>query len=172
MQCDLDWEGLTYHYCHLFDSSVTVVRTDDTDALLDWISKANNLQQDLKHKGSHCEITEVIHMEQLYGMVGLYDQQPPTTLNDILSIVRDRDWYAKDMEHKRGIIYMLAYGIFRPGYNQWALKASEEWMHSYKLAYGRQRVYSSQSRTTEGTMRRQYEPRNKGFVYTQRDEAT
>lgn len=68
-------------------------------------------------------------------MVGS-DLQIPQNINDVLTIVAEPKWYGYRRDYKRGIVYRLAYGMFRIGYNQWAQHGSQEWMKNIILCMG------------------------------------
>ena len=61
--------------------------------------------------------------------------------NGVLTIVGEPKWYGEWREYKRGIVYRLAYGMFRLGYNQWALHGAQEWMNKHCIVYGKDLVY-------------------------------
>ena len=52
---------------------------------------------------------------------------------------------------------MITYGIFRNGYNNWAIKASKEWLFKYKIRIDEKESDISTTKTTR---------QKKGFVYT------
>ena len=52
---------------------------------------------------------------------------------------------------------MISYGIFRQGYNNWAIKASKEWLLKYKILINENELDVGSSKTKR---------QKKGFVYT------
>ena len=52
---------------------------------------------------------------------------------------------------------MITYGIFRQGYNHWAIKVSKEWLFKYKIRFDEKEWNVAASKTTR---------QKKGFVYT------
>ena len=44
----------------------------------------------------------------------------PQTYNDVFSIMADQAWYNDNIEHKRSLCYVIAYGMFRAAHNKWA----------------------------------------------------
>ena len=77
------------------------------------------------------------------------DGQDPTSVDDVISIFGDTNWYSEDVTKHRHIIYLITYGIFRTGYNYWAKTESGNWLLEKHLEYD----YTGQDR------------KGKGFVY-------
>ena len=59
--------------------------------------------------------------------------QRPTNIDDILVIINDKNWYTTQQDTKQTLIHMISYGIFRQGYNHWAIKVSKEWLFTHKI---------------------------------------
>ena len=131
--CNSSWAKPNYRYCRLFDTSVTVTTTDNQEAIFKWMTIGQGLQDDLRNLGMSKAMTEVLRLSNDFKL--RLRGQEVKSLNDILSIISQPMWYHNNLSRNRGIIYMLAYGIFRNGYNLWALNAAEDWLQTHHLVY-------------------------------------
>jgi len=66
---------------------------------------------------------KVVMVFREYNITLPDSNQLPTNIDDILVIINNQEWYTTDKEYKQQLIHMISYGIFRNGYNYWAVKA-------------------------------------------------
>ena len=131
---DAEWADNTYQYCHLFNNQVSDLQPVDQNAVLDWMSLGQRLQMELKDDGIRMAEEQVLAIASTYGMT-MADNQVPTSLSDVIQIIANKTWYRPSEDLTRGIIYLIAYGIFRDGHNKWANNAAVEWLRSRNLQY-------------------------------------
>lgn len=148
--CHIQWAKRTYQYFHLFDSNISSLRSEDHDELLAWIDHTIGIQNQLKEWGCYLAKKEVLKLAVEEFDKELSSCQKPTNLNDLLSIFGNTTWYGQNTARKRDMIYMLSFGLFRMGYNTWAIEAERQWLTSHNLAY-KEKTPQDRSR--------------KGFVY-------
>ena len=55
------------------------------------------------------------------------EQQHPVNFDDIITIISNANWYNDRQPSKQALIHMITYGIFRRGYNIWAINTATSW---------------------------------------------
>ena len=130
-----DWGIKTYKYYHLFDDTINKTFFETHEEVLLWCRCANLLQTELKELGVNKAKTRIVDLCRREFKLTNTDGQFPSSLDDVISIIKDSSWYNKDMEVSHKVVYMLSYGIFRIGYNGWAQDAVNEWMCKYSITY-------------------------------------
>ena len=93
--------------------------------------------REIKHIGITHGRNEIIKLARFhYGMIipksGNYK---PTNIDDVMSIIGDKDWYNNNKEFKLNIIYHLMYGLNKSGMNGWLIDQECEWLQDHKLQY-------------------------------------
>ena len=165
-----EWAQNTYGYANLFDSDIRNTAFNNNNDINKWISIATKMYSEIRDlgfdRGREHLVSRAISDHNM--MMGANKDIEPRNLDDIISIVTDRDWYASMTEGRRRTIHMLSYGIFRQGNNSWALQCVREWMATKNIKY------SSDSRLTNDGNRIIHNDSNriihkrqmKGFVYS------
>ena len=156
---NVSWAEKTYRYAFLFDNSFKSTAYEGPEDLQRWIDIAINLQNELRDIGvskAHKKIIEIFNDYDV-RMQGP-NKQRPVNFDDICTIISDKDWYQVNQESKRNLIHMITYGIFRRGYNNWAISECNTWQQKYNITLSED---DSTSRLNEKGKRRK-----KGFVYT------
>ena len=163
---NIAWARENYHYRHLFESEqVGITPTCDEDCI-QWSDKDLSLHEDLMKAGYIAAQNEIVRVARSYCMM-LPNNQAPTSLQDVLDIIGYESWYRKTgekMEKNWDIIFMLAYEIYRAGFNDWALKEARNWMNTYHISYADMPLNRN---STSGSVMEQAKARRtgKGFVY-------
>ena len=153
-----EWAEKTFRYAYLFGKEFNCVDWSDPSNLQAWINMALKLQQDLRELGVQRAHEKVVLVFREYNITIPNSKQLPTNMDDIISIINDRVWYTTDQEHKQQLIHMVMYGIFRRGYNHWAVKACKEWLNERHLKLNNTDI--------NDTLDERKVRRKKGFVYT------
>ena len=87
----------------------------------------------------------------------------------MLRIIKQPSWYNCDKEKSQRIVWMLAYGIFRGGYNTWMHDVSENWMKGFTITYKdyteNLRLGSSPTWSCQSSEHMVDQRPGKGFVY-------
>lgn len=111
------WGQKTYKYAFLFDKDVTTTAYSNMEEVGKWVQLALRINEDLKQIGYSSCIDEIVKTSAIeYNMkMPTCITSPPTSLDDVVTIISDKVWYQVDTERKRRIIHMLCYGIFRQG---------------------------------------------------------
>ena len=151
-----DWAEKTFRYAYLFGRNFGSSDWGNTENVQAWIDKALQLQVELRDLGVKKAHEKVISTFREYNVCIPGSVQKPTNMDDILVIINDKDWYTEQQENKQTLIHMVMYGIFRRGYNHWAVKASQDWLFKYKI-----RIDDKESIDPQAKGSRQ----KKGFVY-------
>ena len=159
---DEAWAKKTFKYAYCFSTSFAGCTYTDTNELQQWIDIATSVQRELRTLGctkAHEKILQVVHEYDVYMPSNTDDKQRPTCMDDVITIITDRSWYENRQHAKRALIHMLAYGIFRKGYNTWAIDASNEWLNHQEIVL----KYENQHDEHGGLKSKR---QGKGFVYS------
>ena len=156
---DALWAEKTFRYAHLFSSKFnSTAYTNDEDLQL-WINTAIDLQNELKDIGVSQAHKKILQILGDYDVrIPSSNNQKPKNFDDVMMIISDKQWYQTNQESKRSMIHMITYGIFRRGYNNWAIRAGKEWMQSKNV------TYAPEVSNTENADKNKR--KKKGFVYT------
>ena len=154
---DADWAQRTYKYAHIFSESITSMVIQSQDDLQDWINIASHVQVELRSLGvakAHERLLEICNEHEI-KLPGNSNQRP-VNIDDIMTIIGNKTWYQSNVAAKRTLIHMFAYGMFRRGYNMWAVNAANDWMVS-------KNIQLFQDSSNDGLANRRC---GKGFVYS------
>ena len=154
---DLSWAERTFCYARFFSTSFTSEEHVFQQELQSWIDKATALQNELKEIGVLKANEKVVEIFNKYEvcMPGTTNVRP-TSFDDVLVIINDKTWYQNQQELKRNLIHMVSYGIFRTGHNNWAKRATNEWLLKHNV------TIQGEINTTNNRAKR----KKKGFVYS------
>ena len=153
-QLDESWASKTFKYAHCFSNDITTKIVNDADDLQKWINIATNLQLELRAIGLQKAHAKAVEVFKDYGVYLPDTNEHPVNFDDIITIISNPDWYKSRQLSKQGLIHMVSYGIFRKGYNIWAMNAAKEWLHQKNL-------HIMNANAQNDSQRR----RGKGFVY-------
>ena len=146
-----EWCENTYKYFHLFDSSVPGETYRNDDDLLKWETKAVELMDEIKERGFSEAKDEIVRLAKDRYKLKTLDNKDIVNFEDVVALFRSPEWYYNKVDHKRYMLYMFQYGIFRTSCNTWMHEAAYDWMYSYKITF-----------EPEGTLKKQ---NKKGFVF-------
>ena len=152
-----DWAKNTFRYAYLFIRNFSSKDWGENETIQVWIDKALELQTELRELDVAKANEKIISIFREYNICMPGTTQRPTNIDDIIITINDKVWYSTQQDSKQALIHMISYGIFRQGYNNWAIKASKEWLLKYKILINEKELDVRSSKT-----RRQ----KKGFVYT------
>ena len=156
---DALWAEKTFRYAHMFSSSFTSTAYTNDEDLQIWINTAIDLQNELKDIGvsqAHKKILQILNDYDV--RIPGSSNQKPKNFDDVITIISDKQWYQTNQESKRSMIHMITYGIFRRGYNNWAVNASKQWLQSKNVTLADE---VGNSEISDKSRRKK-----KGFVYT------
>lgn len=87
-----------------------------------------------------------------------HSKKQPNSIDDITSIITDKNWYNPDRSMSRKILFHIMYGIFRKGNNQWLEDSSRKWARDRNVVIDQSSLTTLKSSiTTERT--------GKDFIY-------
>lgn len=134
--CDLEkgnWASATYHYWSAFSVGVTTIVPTEED-LGKWKRAAADIIEELKALGVRKAHAQIIHMMKHYFNFE-HGKKNFTSIYDVADVLSSKELWNKHTALYRDIFYMFQYGIFRVGYNGWALECANEWMSTHNLCY-------------------------------------
>ena len=132
-----EWAWTSYSYWHLFDKATTSKSYKSDSEVEDWQLQALEIMREIKHIGiaqSRSEIVKLAHNHYRMTMPKQGNYKP-TCIDDVMSIIKDEDWYNDTKDFKQNIIYHLIYGITRSGMNGWLLEEERKWIQDHKFQY-------------------------------------
>ena len=96
------------------------LQMSDSGAVNDWIKLGKRLQSNLQNIG--CteylkQIKENFRKENNWVMKN-HSKKQPNSIDDITSIISDKEWYNLDIKRSRRILFYMMYDVFRKGNNQ------------------------------------------------------
>ena len=146
---DDKWALQTFPHWKAFYAGIVsdIPTVEDTQK---WREAATDISEELKAMGVSKAHDKICDMMNSYFT---FDRQNTTfcSLYDVLDFLGKPSFYKNNMEQVRNMIHMFQYGIFRVGYNSWALQAANDWMKSRNIAYSDKEKFSRR--------------KGKGFVY-------
>ena len=150
---DLDkpnWATSTYQYFSAFHSG-HLPQIPNEDDLKKWKQAAGDIIEELKILGVSKAQEKICDMLQSYFV---FDRKNRSfcSMYDVVDLLGDPDFYDENTTLVRDMLHMFQYGIFRVGYNGWALECAREWMKKRNITYPSLRA-SERGR------------KGKGFVY-------
>lgn len=130
-----EWCRRTFKYFHCFDSSVQSKVFSNDDELAKWESCALSLMDEIKEKGFLEAKNEIVRVAKKRFNLKTIDNKEIVNWEDVVSLFKSPQWYNQDVDHKRYILYMFQYGIFRSTSNTWMHEAAYDWMYAHKVTY-------------------------------------
>ena len=130
------WARDTFVYAHLFMTHLEPTLVPSEDEINAWRSRAIQLRAELTSLGKVAgtnKMLEIANIQYNFQIKGT--MLKCTSVQDILNIVGDKDWYNEDKKTRIDQIYMLIYGITRQGFNQWLLDLEQDWMTKMNITY-------------------------------------
>ena len=101
-----------------------------------WRSKAIQLRAELASIGKVAGTTKMLQIANIeFNMKIKGTDLHCTSIQDVLNIIGDQEWYNEDKPTRIGQIYMLVYGLTRQGFNQWLLDLEQDWMRKNGVTY-------------------------------------
>ena len=128
-----EWAQKTFRYAYLFARKFGINDWQDNQNVQAWIEKGLQLQTELRELRVAKAHEKIISLFREYNIYMPDSTQRPTNIDDILVIINDKNWYTTQQDTKQTLIHMISYGIFRQGYNHWAIKVSKEWLFTHKI---------------------------------------
>ena len=147
---DETWARRTFKYAYCFSDEITTTIVNDSDDLQKWINIATNLQLELREIGLQKAHNKAVEVFRDYSVCLPGTNEQPVNFDDLITIISNATWYRSRQLSKQGLIHMVSYGIFRKGYNTWAINAANDWLHRKHL-----QLKDDNTRSRRG----------KGFVY-------
>ena len=145
-----DWAKRTYPYWCAFN--VGRIPLDPTeDDLAKWRDAAADIMEELKAIGVSKAQEKICNMMNSYFTFE-YKQKHFNNMFQVIDMLSDATFYAENIALFRDMVHMFQYGIFRTGYNGWAVDCANDWMRKRNIVYNN---FSLGKQVRKG----------KGFVY-------
>ena len=143
------WAYQTYHcWKHLHSGALPECPTaEDFDK---WKEAAKDIVEELKSLGVSKAQDKICAMMKSFFTYE-FGNREFLSMYDVVDFLSDRSFYNDNKDMFRNMVHMFQYGIFRVGFNAWAVDAANEWMDERNISYGRENIMCRR--------------RGKGFVY-------
>ena len=128
-----NWASATYHYWSAF-SVGHKPNVPSSEDLGKWKLAAADIMEELKSLGVRKAHAKIVDMMKNYYKFE-HGRKNFTSVYDVADVLSNRDLYEKNKALYRDMFYMFQYGIFRVGFNGWALDAATEWMEHKNICY-------------------------------------
>ena len=158
----VEWAKKTFKYACFFDDIVfpcTAYENDCDPQLRTWLRHARSLQVELRNLGvmeTQQKILNILEEHNVF-LPNSEHNIPAKNFDDVIQIITNKTWYNKNKDANRRLIHMITYGIFRNGYNIWAIQACHNW-EKYKRI-----VLCQELNQEQGEAKKR---RGKGWVYS------
>ena len=129
------WLRSTYQYFRCFDKSVTSNTPRNEEDLTKWGDCAVKLIEELKEIGYAEAKNEIVRIANARFELKTIDEKQIRKWTDVVTLFSDSEWFFRNVEKHRFILYYFQYGIFRSAYNNWLVDASYNWMRKYEVIY-------------------------------------
>ena len=148
-----EWAKQTYQHKVAFSSSRITSATPTKEELHEWIRTAQDIGENLKNRGLARAKERIVHMMNTF-FANVCGNRSYHNISDVKDWFTSRESFYEDYNQSLDMLHMFQYGIFRCGFNAWALEEARNWMDEKNLCY-------------EVKMRRKGDARRqgKGFVY-------
>ena len=127
------WANETFKYEYIFVEGINQTAYDNETHLDLWKDKARDIQEEIKRTGVSVTVRYICKNMKDRGHVLPNSDLFPTCADDIFKIFGSKDWYLKNPDTSREIIYNYCWGIFRVGRNEWIHDYVTEWLDERNL---------------------------------------
>ena len=93
------------------------------------------IQNELQQFGHNLAMKKVVSVFADYEILVPGTSQPPTSFNDVITIIGDKDWYNSKKVFNLNLLWMAMYGIFRRSFDFWLFDAAEKWKRDKNIKY-------------------------------------
>lgn len=99
----------------------------------DYMIKIQTELQELGHNLAMQKVVSVFSDDYEIHIPGT--NQKPTSFDDVLNIIANKEWYNAKKQKSYTIIWMVMYGIFRRSFDTWLMNAANEWKVKNNIQY-------------------------------------
>lgn len=122
------WAKNTYEYAHIFMENVNAAIYDSLKDVELWKQHAILLCSIIMKQGAIEAKKYMVYLAQKkFKITPPTRQTPVSSYNEIMSVIQTPAWYNSDTNERRKEIYLMVYGCYRRGKNDWALSWCNEW---------------------------------------------
>ena len=131
------WAESTFRYCHLFVPSINYEQIKGNGDVEIWQQKALEIRNDLNNYGNEIGKEYLLNVatKRFNLRFSGHEAVPPTSIEDVVNIFGNKEFYKNDVTMRRQQLYSLMYGIYRNGDNMWVLKGEQDKLNQYRILY-------------------------------------
>lgn len=143
------WAKNTYEYAHIFMENVNAAIYDSLKDVELWKQHAILLRSIIMKQGAIEAKKYMVYLAQKKFKITPPNRQTPvSSYNEIMSVIQTPAWYNSDTNERRKEIYLMVYGCYRRGKNDWALSWCNEWKKKYNIEFVTKEKNSGESTNT------------------------
>ena len=137
--------GITYKFAMdmkpwapAFDNQkfASLARVDNSDKSLEksWHNYMMNLYDEIQEMGQYATNQQALTLfRDEFNIVHPTTKARPTLIRDVFDIIENKKWYDSDRQRAHTCIYMMMYGMFRSGFDNWITDAASLWLRNKKI---------------------------------------
>ena len=114
----------------------TLARANYRDESLEksWHEYMVNLYDEIQGMGEYATNQQAIKLfRDEFKIVHPITKAPPKLIQDVFDIIENKKWYESNRQRAQFCIYMIMYGMFRAGFDNWITDAANLWLKNKKI---------------------------------------
>ena len=118
---------------------------NEVDFVAEWRLYMIKIQTELQEIGHSFAMKKIISVFGTYQIIIPGTSQLPTSFDDVLTIIGNKDWYNSFKIFNFSLLWMAMYGIFWCSFDMWLMDAANKWKRDKNIDYIQ--VYKEQKAT-------------------------
>ena len=114
----------------------SLARVDYSNKSLEksWHNYMMNLYDEIHYMGEYATNQQAITLfRDEFNIVHPITKSRPKLIRDVFDIIENKTWYDSDRQRAHTCIYMMMYGMFRAGFDNWITDAASLWLRNRKI---------------------------------------
>ena len=108
---------------------------NEADFVAEWQKYMIKIQTELQEIGHSFAMKKIISVFGTYQIIIPGTSQLPTSFDDVLTIIGNKDWYNSNKMFNLSLLWMAMYGIFRCSFDTWLMDAAKKWKRNKNIEY-------------------------------------
>jgi len=130
-----NWAIKTFKYYMYFNHNIKNDHYETSVDVSNWLKEAKSIIKEISKNGLDRAKDEIVRLAQFKYKLVTINGTKICNWEDVLQLFKSEEWYNKDIDRSREMVYDFKFGIFRVVGNAWAEKAVQHWMTRYDISY-------------------------------------
>jgi len=130
-----NWAIKTFEYYMYFNHNIKTDHYETSVDVSNWLKEAKAIIKEISKNGLDRAKDEIVRLAQFKYKLVTINGTKICNWEDVLQLFKSEEWYNKDIDRSREMVYDFKFGIFRVVGNAWAEKAVQHWMTRYDISY-------------------------------------